>query len=152
MALSFIMTIVIGIFSFFVVDFKQNELETQTNQIAKQDTDINILLTDQRRDSIVSNAVATNTFEDPEKLKKLEQQQAKLMDSISIALNNSTAAPEQKQQFNALNDSMKTVFSDLSRADLSKKEKDSLKTRFFEINKRVPGVLRKTVNQHVKAF
>lgn len=147
MAMSFVMTIVIGVFTFLVTDYKQNVLAQNEKTIHDQESNIEVFKTDQKRDSLLSSAIANNAFNDAEKFKKVDEQQQKILDSLSTKVNNSDASPEAKQQFNDLSDSLRVVSSGLTNPDLTTRQKDSLKVKYFEINKRIPNVLMKTMKK-----
>src|SRR5215204_1392663 len=86
MALSFLLTICIGVFSYITGDYKKKELVENQETIQKQQTGLEVFKTDQKLDSLVKNAVVTNIENDPAKAEEVKKAHDKIVADLQSSV------------------------------------------------------------------
>ena len=88
MGLSFVMTLLIGLFSFLVGDYKKEQLVTSKEIIDDQQNSIELVNENQRRDSLVHATLNPDGTVDQEKFKEVKEKQEAALDSMSNKIDN----------------------------------------------------------------
>lgn len=146
MGLSLIMTLCIGLFSFFVQDYKQQQLADSNAIISEQKGKIGILVDDKQRDSLMTEAITSKAYEDPNKFKQVKEKQEKILDSLGTKINNSSAATDQdKKDFSNTKTEISHISSQLVKADLPAEKRDSLSKQLVNLNRKISTISEKVV-------
>ncbi len=151
MGLSFLMTICIGIFSFFVSDYKKETLAENKSTIQDQHQKIDIIATDHKRDSVLQEALEKGSFKDAEDFKKVDEKQQPMLDSLEKKLDHSSATTDDKKDFDSLKGQLDHVSGELSKDDLSKKQRDSLTIRYVHINSEISKIPTRVATRNFSA-
>ncbi|MDP9230671.1 MAG: hypothetical protein M3O67_08370 [Bacteroidota bacterium] len=114
--------------------------EQNTPVIQDQHQKIDIIATDHERDSALQEALEKGLFKDAEDFKKVDEKQQHMPDSLEKKLDNSSATTEDKNDFDTLKGQLDHISGELSREDLSKKQRDSLTIRYVRINSEISKI------------
>lgn len=119
MGLSFLFTIVVGVFSFMTGDYKKSALAKNEETITKQQNGLEVLTENQTLDSLAQKAteiVSTDTAKVNETKKNFEKNIAELQ----AKLDKVNATAEEKSKVNSLKEESTKTLDSLKRPDLSR--------------------------------
>jgi len=147
MGLSFILTIVIGIFSYMTGDYKKEELASNEVTIKKQENNIGALTDAGSLKEIVSESVAPNTPVDTTKVAEAKKESEKVLDDLGGKIKDANATPEQINAFADLKEKHLNLLDSIKKPDLPPAKKQELQFRVLtntnEINKVTTDVVKK---------
>jgi hypothetical protein len=147
MGLSFILTIVIGIFSYMTGDYKKTELASNEITIKKQETNIGALTDVNSLKNIVAEAGSSDKPVDTLKVEEAKKESEKLLDDLGGKIKDANATPEQINTFTDLKATHLILLDSMKRTDLPPGKKQELQFRVFtntnEINKVTNDVVKK---------
>lgn len=129
MGLSFLMTIVIGMFSFFVTDYKSKEVKdlgsaVQTYSDAKQ------------LNAQIEKADSSGMLSNPDSLKHFKEGQDKIVSSLDSTIKSSDVDASVKNRFDQLKGERENVYSQLNMA-VTDVQKDSLSKKVLNVDKQL---------------
>jgi hypothetical protein len=132
MGLSFLMTIAIGMFSFFVSDYKQTEVK-DLGAAVRTYADAKQLNTQSEK------ADSSNLFSNPDSLKSFKHEQDKVISSLDSTIKESDAPPVVKQDFDNLKAKREMVYRSLDTASTPER-KDILSKELSKVNKQLTNL------------
>ena len=147
MGLSFILTIVIGIFSYMTGDYKTSELANNEVTIKKQETNIGALTDAGSLKDIVSETVSSNKTVDTAKVEEAKKESEKVLDDLGGKIKDANATPEQINAFADLKATHLNLLDSMKKPDLPPAKKQEFQFRVLtntnEINKVTTDVVKK---------
>lgn len=147
MGLSFILTIVIGIFSYMTGDYKKTELASNVETIKKQETNIGALTDVNSLKNIVAEAGSSDKPVDTLKVEEAKKESEKLLDDLGGKIKDANATQEQINTFTGLKATHFNLLDSLKKPNLAEDKKRDLQFRYFtntnEINKVTTDVVKK---------
>lgn len=129
MALSFVMTITIGIFSFFVNDYKENVIAKNTAAVDE------LLKVDQLKTNVSNEAM-----KDPEKFAEVKDKQQEIVNELDSIFQQSGASEEEKKEFSETAKDYIRVTDELAKSNISPQKRDTLAREFRAINLKMSGL------------
>ena len=124
MLICFVMTLAVGTFTYFSTVYKKDIISAQTEQIAKQDTAINLITTSQKNNLISDTLLYYANTGDAVKASKAKEDQKKALDSLGVYFNSKDNGRD-AVKFNIYKDSVLKFTELLQRKDIPKETKDS---------------------------
>lgn len=147
MGLSFILTIVIGIFSYMTGDYKKKELVENEVTITKQQTGIEILTQSQTLDSLAKNVtVGADTAKVDETITKFENN----ITDLQSKLDKVNATEEEKKKVSELKEESTKTLDSLKRSDLSKETRMRLNYKILNQTNEISRVTGNAVKRDIR--
>jgi hypothetical protein len=147
MGLSFILTIVIGIFSYMTGDYKKEELASNEVTIKKQETNIGALTDVSNLKGIAVETGSPDKPVDKETVEEAKKESEKVLDDLGGKIKDANATPEQINTFTGLKANHLNLLDSMKRSDLPPDKKRDLQFRILtntnEINKVTTDVVKK---------
>lgn len=147
MGLSFAMSILIGVFTFFTQDYKKTELQTSQNAVQQQAQNVQLLIDSKKSDSIVRTIVENNVPTNSVAFKNASTQQAVLLDSIQKKIDNPLVDSSVKVDFSNYKKEITATAQQLSTPNISKEIRDSLALKYVNLNHKITNLPTQAIKQ-----
>ena len=145
MLICFVMTLAVGTFTYFSTVYKTDIISAQTEQIAKQDTAINLITTSQKNNQISDTLLYYANNGDEAKATKAKDDQKKALDSLGVYFNSKDNGKD-AVKFNIYKDSVLKFTELLQRKDIPKNEKDVYQKKYIDYNNAISKLTIQKVN------
>ena len=150
MGLSFILTIVIGIFSYMTGDYKKKELVENEEKITQQQTGIDILTQTQTLDSLVKNVTVGTAGSDTAKVDETITKFENNLTDLQAKLNKVNATEEEKKKVNELKEESTKTLDSLKQTDLSKETRMRLNNKILNQTNEISRITGNAVKRDIK--
>lgn len=150
MGLSFILTIVIGIFSYMTGDYKKKELVENEEKITQQQTGIDILTQTQTLDSLVKNVTVGTAGSDTAKVDETITKFENNLTDLQAKLDKVNATEEEKKKVNELKEESTKTLDSLKQTDLSKETRMRLNYKILNQTNEISRVTGNAVKRDIK--
>lgn len=131
MLVCFVMTVTVGIFTFISTEYKKETIASQEEQIKKDETAIDLLVTTNKNNSITESVIAAT--EKDNVVPGAKKDQKKILEDLSAIIKTEND-PKANAQFSNYKDNILKIHDSLNMPNLSKPEIESLKRSYSKYN------------------
>lgn len=147
MVLSLVMSILIGVFTFFTQDYKKEELAKSQSATLQQTQNVQLLIDSKKSDSIAHSIVDASVPVNAATFKNATNQQAILLDSMQKKINNSDVDSSVKNQFSNYKKQIIVTVQQLNKPDISREMRDTLALKYLNLNKKISNLPVQAIKQ-----
>jgi hypothetical protein len=131
MGLSFVLTIIIGIFSYMTGDYKREELVRNDETITKQKDGIDALTNSQALDSLIKNVAADTAKTDTKNVDETIKKYEIIVANLQSKLNKVKATDAEKKKISDLEEQNKRALDSLKKPSLTREARLRLNNRIL---------------------
>jgi hypothetical protein len=131
MGLSFVLTIIIGIFSYMTGDYKREELVRNDETITKQKDGIDALTNSQALDSLIKNVAADTAKTDTKNVDETIKKYEIIVANLQSKLNKVKATDAEKKKVSDLEEQNKRALDSLKKPSLTREARLRLNNRIL---------------------
>lgn len=145
MAVCFVMTVTVGVFTFMSTSYKNDVISNQEAVIKSKDTVLNILATSQKNKQL---ADSISKAEDSQTIVDVQARQNSYLDTLQKYIENQQN-PTQRDRFARYKHSLSTIADSLTMENVDHKRRQLLREKYATVNDSITTLSLKAVdNQH----
>ena len=150
MGLSFVLTIIIGIFSYMTGDYKKEELVRNEETITKQKDGIDALTNSQTLDSVIKNVTLDTANTDTKNVDETIKKYDKTVADLQTKLNKVNATAEEKKKVADLQEDNTKALDSLKRQSLSREARLRLNNRIYSQTNEISKITTDAVKRNMQ--
>lgn len=144
MAVCFVMTVTVGVFTFMSTSYKNDLISDQAAVIKSKDTALNILTTTQKA-KLLADSVSKAA--DSQTIAAVQSRQRSYLDTLEKYIEGQHN-PTQRDRFSLYKSSLSSIADSLTMSNVDHRKRELLKERYVTLNDSITNLSLKAVDNH----